>query len=86
MVEPSARYEEIQIPLPEPVHGLESVSTTCSFMSPETVWASTRLTAVTDAKVFLIAGAMSSSFELSVRIQDGGLETQRFVARIAALF
>jgi hypothetical protein len=26
VVEPSARYEEIQIPLPEPVHGLESVS------------------------------------------------------------
>ena len=26
MVEPSARFEEIQIPLPEPVHGLDSVS------------------------------------------------------------
>ena len=26
MVEPSARFEEIKIPLPEPVHGLEAVS------------------------------------------------------------
>ena len=26
MVEPSARFEEIRIPLPEPVHGLDSVS------------------------------------------------------------
>jgi len=26
VVEPSARFEELQIPLPEPVHGLESVS------------------------------------------------------------
>ncbi len=26
MVEPSARYEELKIPLPEPIHGLEQVS------------------------------------------------------------